>query len=42
MTTHPAATATLREALHRSNAYDDYVATFESRTGLRWHDPTPP
>jgi hypothetical protein len=42
VTTHPAATATLREALHRSNAYDDYVAAFESRTGLRWHDPTPP
>ena len=38
MTAHP---ATLREALHRSNAYDDYVAAFESRTGLGWHDPTP-
>jgi hypothetical protein len=38
VTAHP---ATLREALHRSNAYDDYVAAFESRTGLGWHDPTP-
>jgi hypothetical protein len=35
---HP---ATLSEALHHSNAYDDYVAAFESRTGLGWHDPTP-
>ena len=33
--------ATLREALRRSNAYDDYVNAFESRTGLGWHDPTP-
>lgn len=33
--------ATLREALRRSNAYDDYVTAFESRTGLGWHDPTP-
>lgn len=38
MTAHP---ATLREALHHSNAYDGYVAAFESRTGLGWHDPTP-
>jgi cellulose synthase/poly-beta-1,6-N-acetylglucosamine synthase-like glycosyltransferase len=38
VTAHP---ATLREALHHSNAYDDYVAAFESRTGLGWHDPTP-
>jgi glycosyltransferase involved in cell wall biosynthesis len=38
VTAHP---ATLREALHRSNAYDDYVAAFESRTGLGWHEPTP-
>jgi hypothetical protein len=38
VTAHP---ATLREALHHSNAYDDYVAAFETRTGLGWHDPTP-
>jgi GT2 family glycosyltransferase len=33
--------ATLREALRRSNAYDDHVTAFESRTGLGWHDLTP-
>jgi len=38
VTTRP---ATIREALHRSNAYDDYVTAFESRSGLGWHDPTP-
>lgn len=42
MTTQTARAATLREALRHSNAYDDHVAAFESRTGLRWHDPTPP
>jgi hypothetical protein len=32
---------TLRETLrHRSNAYDDYLRAFESRTGHAWHAPT--
>ncbi|SRR5216683_136060 len=34
---------TLRETLHqRTNAYDPLIRAFEHRTGLGWHDPTPP
>ncbi len=34
---------TLRETLrHRTNAYDPVLRAFEQRTGLGWHQPTPP